>query len=283
MNHVQPLHFSAAVHAPISQVWWALWNDAHYRQWTAAFSEGSYAVSDWKQGSAIHFLTPAGTGMYSRIQEKEENKKMVFSHIGEIKNFIEQPIDEKTRAWSGAVEEYVLTEESGTTKVDVTLTGLSGFEAHFKVMFPKALAILKSIAENFMLICEVTAKASLAKAWDYWTVPSHITRWNFAADDWHSPRAVNDLSAGGKFNYRMEAKDGSMGFDFEGIYISVIPKSYMEYAIADGRKVKITFSENGNATRIVQSFEPENENPLEMQQRGWQSIMDNFKKYIENP
>lgn len=283
MEYLWHMNFSVAIHAPASHVWWALWNDAHYRQWASALSEGSYAVSNWEQGDTVHFLTPTGEGRHSRIFQKIEESTMVIAHQGEIKNFIDQPRDESTSGWGKAVEKYILTEESGTTKVDVTLLSLSRFDDRLSEMFRKGLAILKSIAENFQLICEVTVKTSLQRAWDCWTEPSHIVRWNFANDSWCSPRATNNLSVGGKFNYRMEAKDGSMGFDFEGIYISVIPKNYIEYAIVDGRKVKISFSEKGDAVRMVQSFEPENENSLEQQQQGWQRIMDNFKKYIENP
>jgi uncharacterized protein YndB with AHSA1/START domain len=115
----------------------------------------------------------------------------------------------------------------------------------------------------------------------YWTKPEHITQWNNASDDWHSPRAENDLKAGGFFNYRMEAKDGSFGFDFGGIYDGVTEKKYIEYTISDGRKVKITFSEDGDGTKVVESFEAESTHSIERQRTGWQNIIENFKKYVE--
>lgn len=128
---------------------------------------------------------------------------------------------------------------------------------------------------------ENTVIASVEKVWEYWTKPEHIKKWNFASDDWHTPYAENDLRTGGKFISRMEAKDGSFGFDFEGVYDEVKENKYIEYSLGDGRKVKTTFKGNGNETKIVETFDPEAENPIEMQRGGWQAILDNFKKYTE--
>jgi uncharacterized protein YndB with AHSA1/START domain len=126
-----------------------------------------------------------------------------------------------------------------------------------------------------------TVKAPVDKVWKYWTTPEHITKWNSASEDWHTPRAENDLRAGGKFFARMEAKDGSMGFDFGGVYDDVKENEYIAYTMGDDRKVEVTFSAHGNETEIEETFEAENTNPLEMQKSGWQSILDNFKKYTE--
>ena len=127
-----------------------------------------------------------------------------------------------------------------------------------------------------------TVNAPVEKVWEYWTNPEHITRWNHASEDWHSPHAENDLRAGGKFVARMEAKDGSMGFDFSGVYDQVKNHEYIEYTIGDGRKVKVNFIGNGDSTSIVETFEAENTNSPEMQKGGWQAILDNFKKYTES-
>ena len=135
--------------------------------------------------------------------------------------------------------------------------------------------------EKTFLTVENTISASVEKVWEYWTKPEHITKWNNASDDWHTPWAKNDLREGGSFSARMEAKDGSMGFDFGGVYDAVKPNEYIEYTLGDGRKVKIFFTSKGNTTKVVESFEAENTNSLEMQQGGWQAIMDNFKKYTE--
>ena len=124
-------------------------------------------------------------------------------------------------------------------------------------------------------------KASVKKVWQYWTEPQHIMQWNNASDDWHTPKAENDLREGGTFSTRMEAKDGSFGFDFGGVYDKIKEHELIEYTIGDGRKVKIVFSTNGNETTVVESFEAETENSIELQQGGWQAILNNFKKHVE--
>lgn len=133
-----------------------------------------------------------------------------------------------------------------------------------------------------VITIENTINAPVEKVWDYWSKPEHITKWNNASDDWHTPRAENDLRTGGKFLARMEAKDGSMGFDFGGVYDEVRNNEYIEYTMGDGRKVKVTFSANENATKVVEAFEAENTHPVEMQRSGWQNILDNFKSYTES-
>jgi uncharacterized protein YndB with AHSA1/START domain len=128
---------------------------------------------------------------------------------------------------------------------------------------------------------QTTVNAPVEKVWEYWTSPEHITKWNYASDDWHTTRAENDLRVGGKFLSRMEAKDGSSGFDFEGIYEAVIPNEVIEYSLGDGRKVRVDFIDNGNGTKIVETFDAENVHSEEQQRTGWQNILDNFKRYIE--
>lgn len=135
--------------------------------------------------------------------------------------------------------------------------------------------------EKINITVATTVNAPVAKVWEFWTNPKHITNWNNASDDWHTPRAENDLRVGGKFLSRMEAKDGSMGFDFNGVYDEVKTNELIAYTMEDGRKVKINFEDLGNETNITETFEAENENPVELQRGGWQSILDNFKKYTE--
>ncbi|SRR6185312_9594993 len=134
---------------------------------------------------------------------------------------------------------------------------------------------------NQVIIIEVIVNAPIEKIFDFWTKPEHIVNWSYASDDWHTPTAENDLRKGGKFSSRMEAKDGSMGFDFGGVYDEVIQNKYIEYTLGDGRKVKINFTRKGDQTEITESFEAENANSLEMQKAGWQAILNNFKKYTE--
>lgn len=132
------------------------------------------------------------------------------------------------------------------------------------------------------IVIETTVNAPVEKAWEYFTKPVHIVNWNYASDDWHSPTAENDLRSGGKFSYRMEAKDESFGFYFGGVYDAVEEYKLIEYTIGDGRKVKVVFSGNDKATHVTEVFEAENTNPIEMQKNGWQAILNNYKKYAES-
>jgi uncharacterized protein YndB with AHSA1/START domain len=132
-----------------------------------------------------------------------------------------------------------------------------------------------------IITVEATIKAPVEKVWNYWSAPKHIVQWNNASDDWHTPRAENDLRTGGKFFSRMEAKDGSSGFDFSGVYDQVKKHELIAYSISDGRKVSVTFSGDKNKTKITETFEAENTHSIELQKTGWQAILDNFKKYVE--
>jgi uncharacterized protein YndB with AHSA1/START domain len=128
---------------------------------------------------------------------------------------------------------------------------------------------------------EATIKAPVDKVWKYWSEPGHVTKWNHASDDWHSPSGENDLRNGGKFSFRMEAKDGSMGFDFGGVYDEVVPNQRIAYTMGDDRKVSVDFKSNGNETTLIETFDAESTHSIDMQREGWQAILNNFKKYVE--
>ncbi|MBI5223995.1 SRPBCC family protein [Candidatus Micrarchaeota archaeon] len=129
---------------------------------------------------------------------------------------------------------------------------------------------------------EVVINAPVEKVWKLWSTPEHITKWNSASPDWHTPKAENDLRTGGKFSSRMEAKDGSVGFDFAGIYDEVKKNELIAYTMGDGRKVRITFTKNTHNTKLVEVFEAEETNSIDLQRDGWQSILNNFKNYVES-
>jgi uncharacterized protein YndB with AHSA1/START domain len=135
--------------------------------------------------------------------------------------------------------------------------------------------------EKTKVTVEATVNAPVEKVWNLWTGTDHITKWNSPSPDWHSPKAEHDLKEGGNFVYRMEAKDGSFGFDFGGTFDVVKPNERLDYTMSDGRQAKITFTSKGNQTHISETFDAENENPIEMQRDGWQAIMNNFKQYAE--
>jgi uncharacterized protein YndB with AHSA1/START domain len=131
------------------------------------------------------------------------------------------------------------------------------------------------------IIVETTVNASLKKAWEVFNEPEHIKQWAFASDDWYVPYSENDLRVGGKIKSTLAAKDGSFSFDFEGTYTRVEPHHTVEYVLGDGRTVKITFEAIGDTTKVTETFDPESSNPREMQQGGWQAMLNNFKKHAE--
>ncbi len=133
-----------------------------------------------------------------------------------------------------------------------------------------------------LITVETTVDAPVETVWECWTAPDHIKQWNNASDDWHTPKASNDLREGGTFTARMEAKDGSAGFDFGGTYTKVMKYKQIDYTMDDGRNVSVTFEEHDGQTHITESFDAESENSPEMQRQGWQSILDNFKKHVES-
>jgi uncharacterized protein YndB with AHSA1/START domain len=136
--------------------------------------------------------------------------------------------------------------------------------------------------EKTMITVATRINAPVDKVWEYWTNPVHIMHWNNASDDWHTTRAENDLRFGGRFLSRMEARDGSSGFNFSGVYREVEKNKHIEYTMDDGRRVMVTFQPEGNYTNVRESFETEQTHPVEMQQEGWQSILDNFKNHVES-
>lgn len=132
-----------------------------------------------------------------------------------------------------------------------------------------------------IITIETTIHAPITKTWTAWTKPEHITHWNFASEDWSCPNAINEFEPGKEFNYRMEAKDGTIGFDFTGTYDQIIENSLITYTLEDGRKVEIRFIEENGIVKLIESFEAEGTNSDEMQKNGWQAILNNFKKYVE--
>lgn len=134
------------------------------------------------------------------------------------------------------------------------------------------------------VVLKVSAEVEVPveKAWELFNTPEHIVNWNAASPDWHTPRASNDLRTGGSFSFRMEARDGSFGFDFAGEYTEVVPMTSFAYKMEDGRTARVEFHPIETGTLVITQFDAENSNPLEMQQNGWQAILDNFKRYAEN-
>ena len=135
--------------------------------------------------------------------------------------------------------------------------------------------------ERTRITVTTTVAVSPELAWVYWTEPKHITQWNQASDDWHTPSAEQDLRVGGSFSSRMESRDGTIGFDFGGVYDAVESNQLLAYTIGDGRKVSVLFEAVNSGTLVTETFEAESENSAELQRAGWQAILDSFKRYVE--
>jgi uncharacterized protein YndB with AHSA1/START domain len=156
-----------------------------------------------------------------------------------------------------------------------------------EVEFPNAHSTYGCRTRNFKrtdpmkITVETVVNAPLTKVWDAWNTPADIRKWNSADESWHTTRSTVDLREGGKFLSRMEAKDGSAGFDFEGTYTRVVPKQLIEYRMSDGREVSVEFDESAGGVLVKETFDAETENTPELQRHGWQSILDNFGRYVQ--
>jgi uncharacterized protein YndB with AHSA1/START domain len=150
------------------------------------------------------------------------------------------------------------------------------------INFKTKIFLKMTTTDKTIITVSAHINATVEKVWACWTSPEHIVQWNNASDDWHTPAATNDLRPGGKFCSTMAARDGSMSFDFEGVYDAVEPQQKIAYTMSDGRRAEVLFSKNeSGGTQVVESFEAEDMNAHEMQQAGWQAILDNFKRHAE--
>ena len=157
----------------------------------------------------------------------------------------------------------------------------------FEEQWILALVKLKAVCEEKLnafasITVEAVVDVPLARTWAYWTSPKHVTKWNFASEDWHCPKAINNLSVGGRFVYTMAAMDGTMSFDFSGTYTEVVTDERIINQLDDGRMMSVFFEALGpDQTRVVETFEAEDENSLDLQRGGWQAILDNYKRVVE--
>ena len=225
-------------------------------------------------------MAPVTTWVYAIISELIPNEKITFLHQGEVKNHVEQGLNEE---WANSEEGYVLKEDNGITILNVNLTLDEKWQDFFNDTFPKAIALVKEDAENGtvkLITVQTVIDKPLQEVWDKYTKPEHIVNWNFASDDWHCPAAENNLQVGGTFNYTMASKDEPIAFDFEGTYEAIETHKKIVYKIADGRKVVVKFDVLDDKVILTEIFEPENVHSIALQRDGWQAILDNFKKHI---
>ncbi len=290
---MKKIQLSIDIYAPREEVWAAIISDKKYRLWAAAFHEGSYFEGGWQKGDSIKFL---GTdddghqqGMASEIAVSEHLKYISIKHLGLVTDDIVDYTSDEAKKWSQIYENYYF-EKLGelVTRFRVETEADEEYYEYFVECWNEALIKLKAVCEEkqatFVSIqIEAVIEAPLDRAWSYWTSPEHVMKWNFASEDWHCTRAKNDLFVGGRFVYTMAAKDASMSFDFSGTYTEVIIGKRIVNQLDDGRMMNVFFEALGpDQTRIIEVFEAEDENTLELQQSGWQAILNNFKCAVEN-
>lgn len=274
---MKKISYNIEINAAAKKVWQVLWFMDTYKKWTSVFAEDCTYIGNWQEGTTIQFVNAAGNGIYAIIQKNIPHLQMTIQHQGELKDGVQKPSE-----WAGAIEQYNLTEQNGITTLQVSMDTTEEMEAYFTETFPKALVLIKQIAEQPIPITVHTLlHTSIEKAWLYFTTPTHITQWNFAADSWQCPTVTNNLAVGGNFVYRMEAKDGSFGFNFSGTYTSMHLHEHITILLDDGRTVSVSFLNHATGCKLVQVFDAEDENDLALQQGGWQAILNNYKKYTE--
>ncbi len=283
---MEKLHFTTAINAPKEKVWNALWDKHYYETWTSAFAEGSGVKTDnWKEGSKLYFVDGSGSGMVSEVAANRPNEYMSFRHLGMVTNGVEDTTSEKVKPWAGSMENYTLTENNAVTTVAIDMDITADFKEYMENAWPQALAKLKGLAEGTVkpvITISAVVNAPVEQVWKAWTTPEALMQWNHANDDWHCPAATIDLKEGGKFTATMAAKDGSFSFDFGGDYNEIKQNELIHATMGDGRMWRTHFKADGDTTIVTERFEAEAENSLDMQEGGWQMILNNFKKYVES-
>ena len=269
-------------------LWELIVDPDHYRYWVSAFSEGSKFVGDWSQGSRIRFVmedeSGLESGMLSEVVASEWPRHISIRHIGFIMNGIEDYDSPETKIWTPAYENYTLEPHEGglcTFKLaqDIPESYEEEFIANWQVAFDlmaQRLFLLPDL--KYRITLEASSKSSASVLWERLTQPELVKTWNYASDDWHCPLATNDLKIGGEFHYEMAAKDGSMAFDFWGTYDTIEKDKLLAFTLGDGRKVTVDLLDKPWGCLVVERFEPEQENNLNLQRQGWQAILNNLVK-----
>jgi uncharacterized protein YndB with AHSA1/START domain len=286
---MQKITFSKQIPAALEQVWHALFGKETYPQWTEAFCAGSDIKGEWHQGEKVWFTGPKPNalfdGMYSEIAEVIPNEFLSIRHLGLIRDSQIVTDGPEIEQWQNALENYYLTANAEGTLLEVKIDINPQWIDYFEQTWPTALQRVSEIAtqgfSNSVTVFNFI-KAPIAKVWEFYNGPEHVTGWNFATDDWECPSAEVDLKVGGGFKSHMRAKDGSFAFDFAAKYTAVDAPKSLAYVMEDGRKAEVTFTEMDDYVKAEVRFDIENQNPREMQKQGWQAILDNFKKYCEN-
>lgn len=272
-------------------VWETVVDPLKYEAWAGNFGKGSYFEGGWNIGDAIRFLACDDEGrlggVVSRIAESRYPEFISIQHMGIINNGVEDVNSEMAREWSNFFENYHIDSvEEGRTRFTVDMDIGEAYMDTFEDMWPRALDSIKNISEEcyktpMIITVRALVHRPISEVWSAFTLPEHITGWNYASEDWCCPKAENNPEVGGRFVYTMAAKDGSMSFDFSGTYTEVVSKEQICSTLDDNRSLSVIFKIVPEGVLVEETFTAEGENTLKLQREGWQAILKNFAAYAE--
>ena len=283
---------SIMIDAPREVVWASIININKFQLWSAAFTPTSTFVGGWQQGQSIQFLMKdeqgQTQGMLAEIVASDHLRHITIHHIGLVSGDVVDYDSDEAKKWVPAYEIYDLESLSpGVTRFSVNVEVNEDYLEDMADAWSDALQLLKEVCEkNLAPFASITVTtdvlAPVSHVWECWRGTECIKKWNHASDDWHCPAAINDFRVGGRFVYTMAAVNGSVSFDFAGTYMEIVHDERITSQLDDGRMLRVTFEADGpDHTRVVERFEAENENTFEGQRKGWQTILDNFKRETE--
>lgn len=282
------MYYSIHIPAPRNEVFQTVIGKETYPQWTEEFGPGSDVQGEWKQGETLRFTAPNANGsfdgMLSEVAQMRENEYIALHHMGMLRDGKEVTVGEESMLWKDAHEIYTFTESDHGTLFEVEVDIEEQWEDFFNDAWARALKRLQEVVihgQSSSVTVQTWIKAPIQKVWELYIKPEHMTGWNFASDDWECPSATVDLRVGGNFSARMQAKDGSFGFDFAATYTQVMEPTSLSYVMEDNRAVDINVQSDEAHVHMTIRFDIEKENPRSMQRDGWQAILNNFKVYVE--
>lgn len=285
---MQKLKLEKSFQATPEQLWELIVDPDHYRFWTETFCKGSDFVGDWSEGSKMLFVSDDGTnmenGMFSIVAASQWPEYISLHHIGLLINGAEDCDSPMAKMWTPSYENYRLVKQpNGMCTFDLEQDVPESEITDFRELWSKALdameqRLLTTKEMKPMITLRERSPYSTAELWDRLVNPDKVMTWNYASDDWHCPKASNDLKVGGEFHYEMAAKDGSFSFDLWGTYTEIKPESKLYMSLGDGRKLQIDIFKKPYGTLIEERFEAEQENNLHLQRGGWQSILRNLAR-----
>jgi len=284
---LQKIHLEKDIKAPRQTVWDKIIGEDYYSVWTEAFGT-SKMIGDWIEGETVRFIggDTGDSGMISVIEKLSKPNFISIRHIGQVVKGVDDFDSEEAQKWIGAHENYTLEEKDGVTTFVLDMDMAEEYYEMMRSMWVRALgrlAILCEVDKINSITINNMIESSLEKVWDMWTNPNHITKWAFAADTWECPSAVNNLEVNGTFSTRMQEKaNPENGFEFSGMYTRVEKYKLLRYVLDDGRFVNVEFEVIEGKVSITQRFDAEQENSFELQRSGWESMLENFKKYVES-